>query len=130
MNTIHHGTVKQGEVLLDSPSRYLSEVRKLEGKQIEAIIRVYKSTRSNNQNSYYWGVILPILGGYFGYDTDDMHSALKYKFLRKGACDIETVQSTTKMTTAQFEEYVETVRRWALTEWNVSVPLPNEIEPA
>lgn len=130
MNQVFSGTVKAGEVILNNPTRYLQEVRKLEGKQIEAIIRVYKSSRSNNQNNYYWGVVLPVLGGYFGYTADEMHDALKYKFLRRGAADLETVTSTTKLNTAQFEEYLENVRRWAVTEYGVSVPLPNEIEPA
>jgi hypothetical protein len=70
-----------------------------------------------------------VLGDYFGYDENEMHDALKYKFLRRGAADLETVQSTTKINTAQFEEYLEKIRRWAVMEYNVSIPLPNEAEP-
>jgi hypothetical protein len=93
-------------------------------------VREYKSQRSNNQNNYYFGVVCQILGDYFGYTVEEMHDALKMKFLRKGAADLETVVSTTKLNTAQFEDYLEKVRRWALLEYNVTVPLPNEFEAA
>lgn len=32
------------------------------------------------------------------------------------------------MNTAEFEEYLERVRRWAAVEYGVVVPLPNEVE--
>ena len=129
MNPVFSGRIEQGKVIHDNPTRYLAQVHKLEGKKIDVVLREYKSQRSNPQNNYYFGVVCKILGDYFGYTEEEMHDALKYKFLRKGAADLETVQSTTKLNTAEFEDYLEKVRRWALLEYNVSIPLPNEIEP-
>jgi hypothetical protein len=99
----------------------------LEGQECDATIRKHKSQRSNNQNNYYFGVVCKILGDYFGYTQEEMHDALKYKFLRKGAADLETVTSTTKLNTAEFEDYLEKIRRWAVIDYNVVIPLPNEI---
>jgi hypothetical protein len=129
MNPIFTGRIEQGKVIYNNPTRYLAQVHSLEGKRIECVLRQEKSKRSNQQNNYYFGVVCKVLGDYFGYDTEEMHDALKYKFLRKGAADLETVQSTTKMNTAEFEEYLEKIRRWAATDYGVVVPLPNEAEP-
>ena len=129
MNPVFSGRIEQGKVIYNNPTRYLAQVHSLEGKRIECVLRQEKSKRSNKQNNYYFGVVCKVLGDYFGYDTEEMHDALKYKFLRKGAADLETVQSTTKMNTAEFEEYLEKIRRWAATDYGVVVPLPNEAEP-
>jgi hypothetical protein len=96
---------------------------------VEVVIRKYKSKRSNEQNSYYWGVVLDILSKHTGYESDEMHEILKFKFLRKRINnDVEYVQSTTKLNTAEMEEYLEKVRRWAATELSCNIPLPNECE--
>ena len=129
MNPVFSSRIEQGKVIYNNPTRYLAQVHSLEGKRIECVLRQEKSKRSNQQNNYYFGVVCKVLGDYFGYDTEEMHDALKYKFLRKGAADLETVQSTTKMNTAEFEEYLEKIRRWAATDYGVVVPLPNEAEP-
>lgn len=128
MNPIFCGRIEQGVVKLDNPSRYAQHSKNLEGRRIEIVLRKEKSKRSNNQNNYYFGCICKVLGDYFGYDTEEMHEALKMKFLRTGACDLETIRSTTKLNTAEFEDYMERVRRWAAIEYDVIVPLPNEVE--
>lgn len=127
MNPVFGGRIEQGSVKLDNPIRYEQYALSLEGKRIEIVLRKEKSKRSNNQNSYYWGVVCKILGDYFGYSEDEMHEALKMKFLRTGACDLETVKSTTKLNTAEFEEFLEKVRRWAAIDYGVNIPLPNEV---
>jgi hypothetical protein len=113
---------------LDCPERFGLYVESLGDGPVDIIIRKRKSKRSDNQSRYYFGVVCKVLGDYFGYETDEMHEALKIKFLRTGAADLETVRSTTKMNTAEFEEYLERVRRWASAEYGVVVPLPNEVE--
>jgi len=129
MIPIFHGKIDLGKLSLDTPGKYTSYLETLEGKRIEVVVRKERSQRSNNQNAYYWGVVIPILGDYFGYNFEEMHDALKMKFLRHGACDLETVKSTTKLNTAEFEDYLEKIRMWAITEYNVAVPMPNEAEP-
>lgn len=130
MNPVFTARIEQGLIIFDNPSRFLAHLEKLKGKRVEVIVRQQKSQRSNNQNNYYFGVVCKILGDYFGYSEEEMHDALKYKFLRCGAADLETVKSTTKLNTAEFEEYLKKVRRWAAIEYNVIIPLPNEIEVA
>jgi hypothetical protein len=129
MNIIHEGRVDKGQPHLKNKSRYLVQLFKLEGKEIELIIRQKKSQRSLDQNSYYWGVVVAILGDHCGYDPEEMHEALKFKFLRKGKEGLETVTSTTDLNTKEFEDYLERIRRWASMELNCFIPQPNEVEP-
>lgn len=128
MIPVWHGKISNDTLLLDKWETFATYSHTLNGNRIELVLRKERSQRSNNQNSYYWGVVLPILGDYFGYDADEMHDALKMKFLRHGAADLETVKSTTKLNTAEFEDYLERIRRWALTEYSLRVPMPNEVE--
>ena len=128
MNPVFKGYIESGKIKLEAPERYAVHVSKLEGNRIELILRKQKSQRSIAQNSYYWGVIIEILRNQFGYEAEEMHEALKFKFLRKGKEGLETVISTAKLTTAEFENYMERVRRWAAQEHSCYIPQPNEID--
>jgi hypothetical protein len=50
-----------------------------EGKRVDIEIKRHVNRRSNNQNSYWWGVVLPLIAGYsesMGYDftEENWHS--------------------------------------------------------
>lgn len=84
--------------------------------------------RSDKQNSYYWAVIVTTLANNFGYSPEEMHDALKLQFLRvvePGKPD--RTRSTAELSTIEAEEYYETIRAWALTEYGINIPLPNEV---
>jgi hypothetical protein len=129
---IFHGQIVKGKLILDTPSRYLVQLSKLENKRIELTLKKEKSQRSLDQNSYYWGVVVEILRDYFGYETyeaEEVHDGLKLLFLRihedKG---LKTMRSTKKLNTVEFEDYLEKIRRWAIKEHNCFIPSPNEAE--
>lgn len=128
LNQIHPGIIERGQMKFDCPSAYLQKVKSLEGQRFEIVLRKEIKGRSLNQNAYYWGVVIDILGNHLGYEAEEMHEALKFKFLRIHKVEgLETVRSTTDLSTAEFEEYLEKIRRWAAMELNCYTPLPNEI---
>lgn len=101
--------------------------------------RVFRKDRSNNQNSYYWGVIVHLLSEHTGFGTDEMHEILKHKFLRRtiwvptkhGTKEQSVIaESTAKLTTKQFEEYTSNIRQWASQDLGVFLPEPNEVDYA
>jgi hypothetical protein len=132
MIPIHRGKVINGKKVYDQPARYLVQLSKLEGKRFEETIRKEKSQRSINQNNYYWGCVVEILRDHFGYETyeaEEVHIGLKLLFLRIHENEgLQTVKSTTKLNTAEFEDYLEKIRRWAIKEHNCRIPLPNEVD--
>jgi len=124
---------------LETNRELLSDVIKsLEGKDIIITIEKRRKKRSNPQNSYYFGVVIPLmkhgfynsLGEHVG--TDEIHTFLKNRFLFKEIVNennaeiIKMPQSTTELTTIQFEEYLDKIREFGLEFLNITIPLPNQ----
>lgn len=95
--------------------------------------------RTSPQNRYYWGCILPIVkdglreAGYREVKTnEDAHEVLKYLFLKKRIPNeetgevIELLGTTTKLSTVEFNEYIDQIIQWAAEYLNIQIPLPNE----
>lgn len=121
------GNVKDGKVKMDDPFGFKRHIASFNDKRIQIAVRKYKTQRSENQNKYYWGVVIAILGNEFGYDSEEMHEALKFKFLKKEG-KLITVRSTASLTTTEFEVYLDKVKRWASQEYDIVIPDPNEVE--
>jgi hypothetical protein len=86
------------------------------------------TVRSAQQNRYYWGVVVDLLSVHTGYTPDEMHEALKWKFLiihRDGLPD--TVKSTAKLTIYEFMEYIDNIQKWAARDMGCVIPDPDGI---
>ena len=124
-------TIQNGKLSFYQNERelFLQNLNNFEGKWAWLTITKFTKQRSLNQNKYYWGVLIKILSDSIGYTPDEMHEALKWHFLRvHDERPLETVRSTTELTTTEFEDYLESVRRWAVTDMNIDIPLPHEVE--
>lgn len=114
--------LKSPEVLANC----IASLKEFMGYSVE--IKPYKKIRSTRQNKLYWS-LLGIIAKDKGYDTEDLHLALKIRFLgtqeKTIAGQVYTVpNSTTKLTTTQFCEYVDRV--YALgAELGVKLPQPS-----
>jgi len=80
-------------------------------------VKPYKSTRSLDQNEYYWKLVTE-LADYFGLKSkDEMHEVLLYKLLSEEKqiknLKVMTIGSTTKLNVKQFNEYLEKVKEFA-----------------
>lgn len=93
------------------------------------VIEIQKSKRkrSLNQNRYYWGVVLKVLSLHTGYTADETHQELARMFLSYDNNGKKFVRSTTKLTTWDFEQYLEKCRIWGRENMNCHIPMPNEI---
>lgn len=123
---LFYGDVVNGKLTLANQQRFLEYIKGLQGK-VQITIEPERRQRSNNQNSYYWAVVVPILCAHFGYTAEEMHNALKWQFLRIMDAPIPKIKSSAALTTKEFEEFMERVRSWAAQEFNINIPLPNEI---
>lgn len=80
-------------------------------------VKPYKSTRSLDQNEYYWKLVTE-LADYFGLKSkDEMHEVLLYRLLSEEKqiknLKVMTIGSTTKLNVKQFNEYLEKVKEFA-----------------
>jgi hypothetical protein len=111
---------------------YLKEL----GNDYLVDVKKQRNTRSKMQNNYYWACIVQPLGNELGYFPDEMHDTLKVKFasewqsieINDKQIGLQTVNSTARMNSKEFEVYADQIRIWALTELGVRLMLPNEYE--
>jgi hypothetical protein len=98
-----------------------------------------KNKRSLNQNQYYWGVVCEMVkdglrdAGYREVKTkDDAHEIMKALFLKQRIVNeltdevIEVPGSTAKLTTIEFNNYIEEIIKWAGEYLSIAIPLPNQ----
>ena len=112
-----------------------SYLKELENDYIVSV-KKQRNTRSNMQNSYYWKCIVQGLAEELGYFPNEMHDALRARFLSEyemisindNQIAINKIGSTTALNTKEFETYTEQIRVWALTDLGIRLMLPNEYE--
>ena len=124
------GSIDKGKLILDQPERYLVHLAGLNNRRVELILRKRRSKRSDSQNKYYWGVIIELLSNHCGYTSDEMHSALKIKFLSDHQEDekgLIRVGSTATLTTDEFIRYTNEIVRWS-AGMGVYIPDPGQVE--
>lgn len=92
----------------------------------KVVIEIEKRTvsRSLQQNSFYWGAVLPCIAESTGNITEDLHEFFKRKFLAPREVEVlgKAVVfpgSTAKLSSADFFEYLQKI------EHLTGIPLPN-----
>lgn len=131
------GLVTAGQLPPTAWKSFGKALSQLEGKRVVVSLKEQKRRRSNNQNAYYWGVVVAAVtemfrdaGNYV--DAEDVHEFLKLRVGKLGQVfvtpDGEVLKglgSTAKLSTQEFEVYLEQVRVWA-AQFGVVIPVPNE----
>lgn len=130
--------VRRGKLFIRHRAHFDAQVARLDERWIlEISVRRLRATRSIQQNRFYWGVVVESLSEHTGYTPDEVHELLKQRFIPKklALCDGngevkgEFVMggSTRAMTTAEFHEYIESIRRFASEELGIIylTPLTN-----
>jgi hypothetical protein len=96
----------------------ISKLKELDQDVLWSVtVKPYKSTRTLDQNDYYWRLVAE-LADYFGLKSkDEMHEVLLYKLLSEEKqiknLNVITVGSTTKLNVKQFNDYIEKVKEFA-----------------
>jgi len=129
MIPVFRGTVNKG--VLQVEARFYPYLASLEGQKVEIIVRKRRSKRSDQQNRYYWGVVVQILAEHCGYSPEEMHEALKEKFLGTWERDEHGLvkrKSTTTLSVDEFIRYTNEVIRWAAENLTVYIPDPQLVD--
>lgn len=118
--------------------RLAEAVRLQPGKRFVLTLKEQKRKRSLNQNAYLWGVVYPAIVAVFrehgnNVDAEDVHDFLKDRvgklkqhFITPDGEVLTGPGSTAKLTTTEFEAYLDKVRTWAAETLGIVIPLPNE----
>jgi len=92
----------------------------------DVTIKTYRKNRSAEQNSYLRGVVYKKISEYTSYTDDEVHQLCAEEFLSYEKNGKKFVKSTTRLDTAEMENYLSRVRMWASTNLSLYIGLPNE----
>ena len=99
-----------------------------------------KRKRSVRQNSYYWGLLVPLMqqgakdmwGEVWSIDKAHKHLSKLFVFhesVNQQTGEIsQTYKSTTENTTTEWEIYMTQIRIYLLDDFDINAPEPNEIQ--
>lgn len=113
--------------------KFFNELR--DGKYLLTVKNIKR--RSNNQNAYLHGVVIPLVfeglrnNGFDDVrDVEDAKLIIKTLFLKRkisnGIETIEVIRGTSELTTTEMMEFIAEVQKWAAEYLNVYIPSPNE----
>ena len=131
MKLAYYSNVKDGKLQKNVSLQIAEEIKHFEGKRVEITVQKLKSTRSTQQNRLWW-LYVTIIAKEIGYDKNEMHEILKFKFLKKEKVDertgeiFEYIGSTAKLNKSDFADMVTDLIRYAAETFDIILPLPGE----
>ena len=105
------GYIKDGKLRLRSREHFEKVIAKMEG-QVMVSVESMRSQRTDRQNAWYWGQVLPLIAEFTGHTPEELHEIYKRMFLPKRFVkykDKEFIMagSTTNQSISEFGEYLE-----------------------
>lgn len=131
--------VVDGVISLQRRKAIADAIKQFDGENIQIVIKKVGKRRSDLQNKYYWSVVIPAVKAMFEdsgttMSPEDVHCFLKEHvggmvkiILTPDNKRISIVETSTKLTTKDWELFMEKIRAWC-AQFDVSIPLPNEQE--
>ena len=130
---VENGNLKQNRKLIKQA------IESFEGKEIVLKIERVTKQRSNQQNNFYWGVIVTItkqaILEYWGevWSEKEIHTYLLQNVptyrqvvnIKTGEVS-EVLKSSSQMTTTEMCDWWERIRQYMAVNFHVQIPEPNE----
>lgn len=115
----------------------LDALQRMEGKKVEVTIAEYRKKRSNNENRFYFGVVLPMVKAYLmesgdNLDLEETHEFIvrhiwkHTKIIQRDGEVMEVRLSSTRLSTTEWEQMIELTRVWA-AHHGFDIPYPQEL---
>lgn len=121
-------------------SLVLNAIKYFNDKDVVITFSKPKKSRSNRQNAFYWGVVLPLVQNGLLEATGELRSCdnIHYKILLPLFAPLNEIVNkdtgetfnerltSSEMTTTQFCEYIMEVQKWGSEFLGIDIPSPNE----
>jgi hypothetical protein len=132
-------SVVNGNLKRNSPL-IIDALKSFEGKTIILTIEKATKKRSNQQNNFYWGIVIPILQKGLHDATGEVRDinsihyqivlpllAPKREIVNTKTGEIITEHLTSsQMTTSEFMDFILNIQKWSSEFLQVEIPNPNE----
>lgn len=129
------GTIKldNGNLKLVNKAEMLKFALSLNCKEFLFTLEKKRSKRSNQQNKYYWGVVVPLVKqglidlGY-NVDTESTHDFIKSEFNYKEIVNENTGEvkkipnTTTQLNKSEFSEMIERIKIFSAEWFGIYIP--------
>lgn len=136
----YFGKVENGSLKITNRKMFDRDIENVfNGKEISITIEKKRVKRSDPQNRYFHGIIIPIVqqglldAGYeeaksreWVKDLIKMQCLVKETFSETTGECIKSLGKTSQLTKSEFCELVESVQRWSAQFLNVVIPNPGE----
>jgi hypothetical protein len=122
------GEVRDGKLYFHNSGMVKTYLASIAG-EVDITIAKHRKSRSERENRYYWGVVIPILQMHIGEENKEVvHEWVQIAVghVQMMPVGIQVPFGTKNLTTEEFEAYATKVRMWASKELGVYIPLPNE----
>ena len=122
-----------GVLKLVNKAEMLKFAISLNCKEFTFTLEKKRNKRSNEQNRYYWGVVVPLVKqgltelGYL-VSIESTHDFIKSEFNYKEIVNKDTGEvkklpnSTTQLTKSEFSEMIERIKQWSAEWCNIYIP--------
>ena len=105
--------------------KFKQDIKMLKDGEYEIV--PYRKNRTNDQNRYlWWWVYGTISKEVWEEDLEYIHYVMGSRFLMQHDKKEPYIQSTAKLNTAEFSDYVEKIRKFMLEKFNIYIPTPDE----
>ena len=133
-----YGNIVNGTLKIAKREQFFQSIAQAKDCKIKLTVETLYKKRSNEQNAYYWAVIVEfwqdIIHQEWGESKtpNQVHEFLKMNFNTSEVVNEQTGEvlylpkSTTENSTVEMEEYHQRCRDKAFEMFNVMIPLPNE----
>jgi hypothetical protein len=96
-------------------------------RRVSVTVARERKVRSTKENNYYHGVCIKMISDSTGQSPESVHDAMRMMFLKVTYDNgMESIRSTTKLSTCEMEEYLTNIRQWASEFLSLFIPLPGE----
>jgi hypothetical protein len=115
---------RDGKIQVDQRELFRTKRLEWRGKRIVLEMR-REGSRSSQANRFYWGVVIAAFCDVTGYESDEMHELLAFKFLRLDDDPVTKMprrKRTPDCHSAEFAEYVDKCQRFGAVELGIEWP--------
>jgi hypothetical protein len=127
--SVYNGYAAKGKFYPDNKISWDKAFYPHDNRRVSITIARERKKRSDKENRYYHGVVISSIVEHTGQSPESVHDAMRMMFLKvKYDNGMESIQSTTKLSTVDMEMYLSNIRQWASEFLSLYIPLPNESE--
>ena len=124
-----YGRIIGGKVKLLNRSGFDALIKRLDGFEIDVLIRKHRKDRTLSQQGYLWGGIYQFIADHTdGWTKEDVHDAMRQMFLTDRTGPMPLLRSTTELSTVEFNEYIERIAQFCAETLELVIPEPEKME--